>query len=263
MPDPVKIVFIGAGNVATHLSRVLFNSGYVISQIISKTKLTAQTLATEFNSDYSTDPSDIRTDCDIIFISVGDQQIEDVLSRIKTNNKLIVHTSGTLEMKILSTASENFGVFYPLQTFTKNTAVDFSDIPLIIEANSEKNLDFLKRIASDISNDIRVIDSEKRKIIHLAAVIVNNFTNLNYTIAQHLLEENNISFDVLKPLILETAKKAIKEKPSDIQTGPAYREDSETILKHIEMLSGNDKYRNIYEVMTSAIAHHKKENEKL
>lgn len=257
MPESIKIVFIGAGNVSTQLSRKLFDLGYDIIQIISKTGISAKALAAEYNCEYSDDVSKIITDCDIIFISVSDKKIEGILHELKTKNKLIVHTSGTLEMEVLSVASENYGVFYPLQTFTKYKTVDFADIPIIIEANNEKNLNILKKIASEVSNDIRVVDSERRRIIHLAAVIVNNFTNLNYIIAQQLLEKNNISFDILKPLILETALKALSENPSEIQTGPAFRGDEATILKHIELLSENEIYQKLYELMTKAITHHK------
>lgn len=263
MPQPVNIVFIGAGNVATHLSKALQDAGNKIIQVISRTEQSAKILASDLNCEYSDDITKINPDCDLIIISVGDKQIHEVLSKLRADDKMIVHTSGSLEMNLLSKVSRNFGVFYPLQTFTKNTKVDFFSIPVLIEANSDENQDFIKGVASEISSDVRVISSDQRKIVHLAAVIVNNFTNLNYTVAEYLLAENNLPFDVLKPLIMETARKVMTERPSQIQTGPAYREDDETILKHIEILSGNLGYKEFYEVMTKAITYHKKENEKL
>jgi predicted short-subunit dehydrogenase-like oxidoreductase (DUF2520 family) len=257
MSKPLKIVFIGAGNVSTHLAGALQKAGNKIIQIISRSNESAIILAKEFDCEYSTEISELNNDCDIIIISVSDKMVSEVVEVLDASDKLIVHTSGTLPDGILSKASSNYGVFYPLQTFTKNTKVGFTDIPILIEANSEVNLNILEELASGISEDVRVINSGQREIIHLTAVIVNNFTNLNYTVAQYILEKNNLPFDVLKPLIMETAKKVLTQKPSEIQTGPAFREDKGTILKHIEMLSDYPDYKDIYEIMSGAIAHHK------
>jgi predicted short-subunit dehydrogenase-like oxidoreductase (DUF2520 family) len=258
MSKPLKIVFIGAGNVSTHLAGALQKAGNKIIQIISRSNESAMILAKEVGCEYSTEISELNNECDIIIISVGDKLVSEVVKVVDASEKLIVHTSGTLPMNILSEASGNYGVFYPLQTFTKNTKIEFTDIPILVEANTEENLNVLVKLASGISGDVRVVNSEQREIIHLTAVFVNNFTNLNYSVAQYILEKNNLPFDVLKPLIMETAKKVMTQKPSEIQTGPAFRDDKETILKHIEMLSDYPGYKDIYEIMSGAIARHKK-----
>jgi len=252
------IVFIGAGNLATQLSSALYKAGNNIIQIISRTDFSAKKLANKFSCDYSSDISKINTKANIIIICVSDNQLKKISSNLKVNDKLVIHTSGSLSINVLSSISNNYGVLYPVQTFTSHSAVSFAEVPICIESNSNINLNIIELLASSISNDVRDIDSDKRKIIHLSAVIANNFTNLNFSISEFLLKEHDIPFDILKPLIAETANKIIKNKPSAIQTGPAYREDYEIITKHLDLLIKYPAYKKIYEVMSDTIIKNKR-----
>jgi predicted short-subunit dehydrogenase-like oxidoreductase (DUF2520 family) len=173
----------------------------------------------------------------------------------------VVHCSGSQPISVLNRYTKNCGVIYPLQTFSKKRDVDFSKIPVFIEANSTENLDILKNIAGIISEKVSVADSEQRQLLHISAVFACNFVNHLYSIAGELLKAENISFDVLKPLILETALKVQELQPFVAQTGPAVRFDKNIIDKHLSKLADAEEYRQLYEMISKSIfEHHKKMN---
>ena len=167
-----------------------------------------------------------------------------------------MHTSGGVALEKISNHNRR-GVFYPLQTFTKGKAVDFKTIPICIETEFSADLKILKKIAKSISDKMYIINSEQRKALHVAAVFVNNFTNHLYQIGNQICEENNIPFEVLHPLIQETAEKIKELSPSEAQTGPALRNDTKTIEKHIDFLE-NPEYKKLYQLLTQSIQHVKK-----
>jgi predicted short-subunit dehydrogenase-like oxidoreductase (DUF2520 family) len=255
-----KIVIIGAGNVATHLGIALKNSKHTIVQIYSKHKSSARKLANSLKCDYTNFPEKINSDADVYIIAVNDDSIVEVASLLKLNNKIVVHTSGSVELNVLKPTSKNFGVFYPLQTFSKNNHVDFKSIPVCIEASNRATLITLQLLAKSISNNVQKINSEQRKVIHLAAVFANNFSNHLYTISSSILSKANISFDILKPLIEETAKKIKGNHPVNIQTGPAVRHDIKTMNSHLKMLSDNKEYSQLYKMISSSISDSTKSN---
>lgn len=259
MEPKFKIVILGAGNVATQLGLVLKKSKHTIIQVYSKHKSSASKLAHSLDSDYTNSPEKIDTTADIYIIAVNDDSIIEVGKQLKLNDKIVVHTSGSVEMNVLKLVSKNIGVFYPLQTFSKNNKVDFSVIPICIEANNAATIKVLQTIAKSISNNVQKIDSEQRKTIHLAAVFACNFSNHLYSIASNILESANISFDVLKPLIEETAKKIKNISPVEAQTGPAVRHDIKTINNHLKMLSGNKEYQQLYKLISKNITSFNKE----
>ena len=193
----------------------------------------------------------------ITIIAVSDNAIEKVAALIPYKNTLIVHTSGSISIDAI--LQDQKGVFYPLQSFSKNDRVDFSKIPICIEATYEKNLQLLEQLASKMSTKVYTINSQQRKQLHLAAVFVNNFTNHCYTIAQEICEQDQIPFEVLHALLEKTAQKAIALSPSDAQTGPAKRNDTKVIDEHLAMLQENN-HKSIYKILTaSIIAHYGKE----
>jgi len=253
------IVFIGAGNVATHLAEAFQYTGGKILQVYSRTENSAKLLADKINAKYTTDLNRIIPDADLYLISVADSALQQVAKKIKTGKSLVVHTSGFYEMNMLENISENIGVFYPLQTFSKKRKIDFLTIPICIEANSEDNLKLLEDLALSFSSSVHFINSEQKKILHLAAVFASNFTNHMYSIAEEILKNENIPFDILKPLIKETAEKAIEVNPSESQTGPARRNDSTVIEQHLKMLENSD-YKGLYEKLSEMIKkkYHKK-----
>ncbi|MBP7507293.1 MAG: DUF2520 domain-containing protein [Prolixibacteraceae bacterium] len=256
-----KIVFIGAGNLATRLSKALFEKGHEIVQIYSRTEESASMLAKSLACNYTTKTEEISKNADIYIISVSDGAYEDVLGSIDFNNKLIVHTSGSLSIEILKNYSENYGVLYPLQTFSKAREPDFTVIPFCIEANTIRNEEFLHEFAKTVTTDIRNINSEQRKKLHLAAVFASNFTNHMYYLAERIIEKENLPFDILIPLIEEVAEKVKHLNPAEAQTGPAKRKDLNIIAEHLKMLKDDEDISRIYKILTFNIVYSDKKNE--
>jgi len=198
-------VVMGSGNVATHLSEALLNAGFSVLQLWKR--------------------GEVLRDADVYFIAFSDDAIEEV-SKLIPDGKLFAHTSGSVELA-------RGGVFYPLQTFSKNLEVDWATIPILIE-----NSEILVDIAKKISNNVQLTTPEQRRQLHLSAVFACNFTNHLWTVSEQLLAEKDLSFDLLKPLIYQTVRKIEGCSPRDAQTGPAVRNDEKTIARHREMLVG-------------------------
>ena len=249
----MKIVIFGSGNVATHIAKKLAKTEYKIIQIISKRLINAKKLANTINCSYSNEINNI-VDADLYILSVKDDVISDIVLHKKLQNKFIVHTSGSVPLTALSRNTKHYGVFYPLQTFNKNSEVNFSDIPLCIEASGEKEYSILENIAQSISRNVIKINSEQRKKMHIAAVFVNNFVNHLFTLANKIIEEENINPDILQSLITITFENIMKNNAFDIQTGPAKRNDRETINKHLKILEEYSKnYAEVYKILTESI----------
>ena len=172
---------------------------------------------------------------------------------------MVVHTSGSADMEVLEGASSNYGVIYPLQTFTFRRMLTLRDVPLCISANSMENIVRLKSFAYSLSNNVNIVTTEQRRALHLAAVYANNFANFMVTVAQDLLLDNGIDPGMLVPLIKQTAFNTAAGYAFKMQTGPAIREDMDTLSLHLDMLSSHPEYREIYELITKNIIQHKKE----
>lgn len=250
---PQKIVLIGAGNVATHLGTTLYKAGHTILQVYSPHIKSAGALAKKLNAQAITDLKKLATHGSIYIISVKDDVVAELAKQLELKDQIVIHTSGSVEMTALKNTSKNYGVFYPLQTFSKNKAVDFSTIPICIEASNKTTKNTLKRFAKSISKHVEEIDSSQRKILHLSAVFACNFSNHMYTIAASLLTKHQLSFDLLKPLILETADKIKHHDPALMQTGPAIRNDKKTMEAHLKLLSANKKLKTIYKLISEHI----------
>jgi len=253
-----KLAIIGAGNLATRLSIELHSRGAEIVQVYSRTVTSAIPLAKLTGSSYVTQPDEITAEADIYLISVSDTALGELLSRINFNNKLIVHTAGSIDMEELSKYSSNYGVFYPLQTFSKYREVDFSTVPICIEANTPENENSLIQLAALLSEDIRLITSAQRKQMHLAAVFASNFANHMYAIAETILKKENLPFEIIEPLIAETAAKVKDMAPRAAQTGPANRNDKNIINEHLAMLEGNEQLQKIYALLSENIYEYSK-----
>ena len=252
--DKIKnIVLIGAGNVATQFAYALENAGLQIIQVYSRTAESAEKLANELYTDFTTNTKQIVQDADLYVISVMDDAVGLLTDELNFRDKLVVHTSGSLPMDILKEVSKNFGVFYPLQTFSKTRKADFKSIPICIEANTSDNENLLLDLGSSISENVQRIKSEKRKTLHLAAVFACNFPNFMYTIAEQILSNNKLDFKLLKPLIEETAAKVQSIDPIDAQTGPAKRSDSKIMDQHLDLLNDSPGFKDIYKLISSEI----------
>ena len=238
---------IGAGNLATHLCRALINAGHEIIQIYSRTVESASTLAEEINAPYTNEAEAIICS-DLAIIAVNDDSIQNIEKHISFPK---VHTSGTKPLSTLN--GKNIGVFYPLQTFNKNIDVNFKSIPVCVESSNSDLLQTLIELALSISDKVVELNSEQRKNLHLAAVISCNFSNMLYRLSEEICQKESIPFEILQPLILETAQKIKYKSPSLAQTGPAKRGDFETIAKHLMILENDYEKKEIYELLTASI----------
>lgn len=248
----MKIVILGAGNVATHLAWALKEKGYEISQIYSRTIVSAESLAHQIDTDYCTSPTDLKA-ADMYIYALSDNALESVIQQVNINSGIHVHTAGSLNINIFEKKFRNYGVFYPLQTFSKEKEVDFNKIPIFVEGNNEAVTETLFNLAKSLTKKPFIADSDKRIRLHIAAVFACNFSNYFYTIASDILENQSITFEILQPLILETATKIQFIPPHDAQTGPARRNDTETIQKHLEMIEDED-LKKIYSDLSTKIA---------
>ena len=249
-----KIIIIGAGNVGSNLASALYKNSISIHQICDLDINKSKNIADKFNSSYTNDIKKIEPNADLYIIAVSDDSIKSVLNNLTiSEHSIVVHTSGSTSCSIFETTFNNYGVFYPLQTFDVNRDVDFSNIPICIEGSSDIVSETLAQLAKLLTDKVFFIDSDNRKIIHLSAVFVSNFVNFMYVIANDILSENKLSFEILKPLILESALKVQKNNPSNVQTGPAIRNDFSTINNHLELLNSNEDMKVVYSLLTEQI----------
>ena len=248
----IKVSLIGAGNVGFHLHAVLQKTaGVEIVQWYNRTK---STLALYAGATNTTDNLSELLEADIYLVSVSDDHIEKLSTLLKKRKGIIAHTAGSVPINVLK-AHENHGVFYPLQTFSKQKTVDLNNIPLCLEANNSHSLKLLQQLAECLGGPIHSIDSVQRKALHIAAVFVNNFTNHLYSIGASLCQEHNVPFSVLQPLIAETADKIQSLSPLEAQTGPALRKDNTTIENHLSLLT-QEAHKKIYSLLTTSIQQH-------
>ena len=256
MQSVEKIVIIGAGSLATNLAIAMHNSGINILQIVNRTLPNAIVLAEKVNASFTDNFAEIDRSADLYIIAVSDTSIYDVLQKINLKGKFIVHTAGTIDMDIIKSFSNDFGVFYPLQTFSKTELVTFEKIPICIEANSIENENLLIQLGENLSKNIQKINSEQRKVLHISAVFASNFSSYMYFIAYEILEKNRISFDILKPLILRTAEKVQTLQPESAMTGPARRNDTAVMQVHLDLLSNHTEFKEIYKLISNNIVKH-------
>ena len=278
-----SVVFIGAGNVATHLSQAMLNAGFSIQQIFSRTVDNAKSLADIFGCTYTTDIKKVMPNANVYIFSLKDDALQDVIAEMSANNntascmsadncpanyrgttsdgltngglannKLWIHTAGSVDIEIFRGYAERYGVIYPMQTMSKSRETDFSKIPLFVEGCSDSVGNEIYNIASMLSKNVTLMSSEKRKYLHLAAVFAGNFSNHMYSLATQIVEEQGIDRHVLQPLIDETANKLYSMSPEQAQTGPAIRYDRNIIERHLSMLE-DENLRKLYTMISKSI----------
>ena len=258
----MQIVFIGAGNLATQVSQAFVRAGHQVLQVFSRTQESASALAVRLGCDWTTSFDEVRTDAQLYVISVRDAALQQVavdlyesLSERQNGveggtgvNALFVHTAGSMSVDLIP--MQRRGVFYPMQTFSKHRDVDFSRIPIFIE--SVTDYDLLHALASELTQSVYTLNGSSRKYLHVAAVFACNFTNHLYDLSSRILEEHDIPFDVMLPLIEETARKVHSMSPREAQTGPAVRYDEVVMHRHQKMLS-DEKMKRIYQLLSESI----------
>ena len=249
----MRISIIGSGNVATHLGAALKNAGHQIVQVYSRDAQNAALLAYHIKAEPTNDLQQLTADTDLFILSVNDDAIDSIAAAVAVHQKPMVHTSGATALQVLLKYTDQAGVFYPLQTFSKTKEVDFWQVPLCIEGAYEDLTADLIQLARTISNNVSTVNSFQRKILHLSAVFACNFPNYLYHAAQQLLAEHQLDFNLLRPLIKETAQKIEQQLPANVQTGPAVRGDKKTMAAHMELLHNEPILKDIYVVLSQAI----------
>lgn len=249
----MRITIIGSGNVATHLAAAFKNAGHNIVQVYSRDMQNASLLAYHVKAEAIDNLDQINSETDLFVIAVKDDAIEGIASALAKYQKLIVHTSGATDLQILLKHIQSAGVFYPLQTFSKTKEVNFNTVPLCIEGANEQIASQLNELAYTITQNVYRINSTERKTLHLAAVFACNFPNYLYYLSQQLLADQKLLFDLLRPLILETAEKVQEHLPGNVQTGPAVRNDEKTMDAHLQLLSKNPELQQLYKLLSQGI----------
>ena len=247
----MRVVFLGAGNLASNLASALSQRGHSIAQVYSRTMESAHTLAKMFGTRATDNLRHVLVDADLYIYALKDDVLESVIKQIPPTKGIHVHTAGSMPMRVFHGKQERYGVFYPLQTFSKQKLVSFLNIPMFVEASDPGTLKELEFIARDLSNTVYCISSEQRQRIHLAAVFACNFTNHLFAIANSLL--GDVPLDVLLPLVDETVQKVHTIAPLDAQTGPARRGDELVMKKHLELLANEPKWRDLYLLLSKDI----------
>lgn len=252
----LKITVIGSGNVGFHLAQRLYHCGHHICQVFSRTPTKSAHLAKLVKAKAISSLKDISLEADIYILAIKDDStkiITEEISFLGKYNKLIAHTSGSVSSDIFEGLFENYGIFYPLQTFSMTKEVDFEQLPFCIYGNNPSAQERLLQLAQSICPNVYPINDEQRAILHVTAVIVNNFSNYLYGIAHDICEDQNVPFDILKPLIHETVRKINFSSPKEVQTGPAVRGDLDTIAKHLNFLKKYPDHQTLYQLMSSGI----------
>lgn len=249
--EKLKAVCIGAGNVASVLAPALVPYINFI-QVYSRTQASAEQLSVRLNCEFITDLSLLKPDCDFYLLSLNDSTTAKISQLIKLrNNAVWAHTSGSIPAEVLSGFTDNFGVFYPLQTFTKGREINLGSVPFFIEGSNQTTTDILTNLAKKLSHYVYEADATTREVLHIAGVMSCNFSTMLLNLTQKILASRNIPLSVVEPLTRETIGKCFETSPVLAQTGPASRGDRNVIAKHLDRLSGAE--HEIYKLMSSII----------
>ena len=254
-----KIVFVGAGNMATRLATALREKGCCIEQIYSRTVESARLLALGLGEDvaYTNRVAEIKNDATLYIFALSDSALPDLIEQMPVNDALWVHTAGSMPIDVFATKCKRYGVLYPMQTLNKTREIEWSEVPIFVEASNDKDRQTLVELAQRLSQCVRCCNSQQRQSLHLAAVFACNFTNHMYAIAEKLLQEQGLDFDAMKFLIRETERKAETLSPIAGQTGPAVRNDINVINKHLALL-GDTPEGELYRLISENIGKYKK-----
>lgn len=250
---PKEIILIGAGNLGFHLGKKLFETGFQITQVYSQTMAHAEELASTIQAEPITEIEKLNKKSDLYLIAVRDDVIPYVVRHLEGIQGMIVHTSGASLSTSLAPLGDNYGVFWPMQTMKRNRPADFNNIPVVITGCNESTEKSLIEIAKKIGAKTFVLKEDDRRLVHVAAVFLNNFTNHMAVAAYDILDQRNLPHELLFPLLEETVQAIGAEHPENNQTGPAVRGDRITMARHIEMLRSNQHYAQVYEAVSQSI----------
>lgn len=256
MADNKRIVLIGAGNVATHLGTAWQKAGWKVTQVYSRTVESAMELASRLDVPFVTSLEEVCTDADVYVVMVKDAVLQELIPAVVKGREgaLFVHTAGSMPMDVWNGHAVHHGVLYPMQTFSKQRAVDFASVSFFVEASGSEELSVLKELAASLSDKVYEATSKQRTYLHMAAVFACNFANHMYSLSAYLLEKQGLPFEAMLPLIDETARKVHSLSPMKAQTGPAVRRDTNVMDKHLDMLADEPELQHIYRVISKNIS---------
>lgn len=248
----MKIVLVGAGNVATILGKVILNAGHEIVQVLNRNENHAKELANLFNASYGSFKTTAYKDADIYLLAITDTALYHLDQYVQLGNKLVIHTAGSVSKEVLKNVSSRYGILYPLQSLIKS-AEEATEIPLLVDGSNDETRAVIREFAGTLSNNVSMADDQERLKFHVAAVLVNNFTNHLFAIADEFCKKENISFEKLYPLMDETIRRIKHVSPQSVQTGPAIREDIYTLGKHLQILSAHPDLKYLYLKLSESI----------
>jgi len=249
----MKVLIIGAGNVATVLGRLIKDAGHDIIQVISRNKNNAGLLAAELDCSAAATFAEMQKDADLYIAAMSDASLNEIKENINLGDKIIVHTAGSVSKDVLNGVSVNYGVMYPLQSLSKESNSTDLKIPLLIDGNNEYTIQLVQQLADSISPLVKIVTDDYRLKLHVAAVVTNNFTNYLYSLAYDFCKKESVDFEMLQPLIEETALRLKRISPMQTQTGPAVRRDITTLDKHLRILTAHPQLRSVYLKMSDSI----------
>ncbi len=255
-PKSERIVILGSGSVATTVGLALYESGHEILEVVSRNKKHAEDLGRKVQAKRMlNDFKKVTEYASLYIIAVSDDAITDVIGQLPAVNGVVVHTSGTVSSDALKDKFEHWGVFYPLQTFTPGRILDFNKIPFLVTSDSIKTECFLTDLAASIGSAVYHLDDDARAHLHVAAVMINNFTNHLLVLAGDYIRQHHLPPHLFNSLVLETVKKSMDLGAENSQTGPAKRGDTQTIEKHLELIQSSDNATllSLYEIFTKSI----------
>lgn len=248
----MKVALVGSGNVATVLAKVIHNAGHEIVQVLGRNENHAKLLADKFNCSYGSFKTTTYKDADIYLLAITDTALYHLDQYVQLDKKLVVHTAGSVSKEVLKNISSQYGIIYPLQSLIK-TAEKLPEIPLLIDGSNEQIIATIQDFAKTLSGNVTVADDQERLKFHVAAVLVNNFTNHLFAMADEFCEKESIDFKKLYPLIDETVNRIKINSPGEVQTGPAIREDIYTLGKHLQILSAHPDLKYLYLKLSESI----------
>lgn len=249
-----KICIVGAGNIAWHLSHALANAGHQIVQVFSRTINHARELAEPLGAAWINHPEAITREAGIYLLCLKDDALAGFLTKVHfPDDAIVAHTAGSQSINLITPYTQNAGVFYPLQTFTKHIPLDLHETPFLIEGQTEMVSQQLVKMAALISEKVYIMNSEQRMALHVAAMFASNFTNHLWALTDRWLTAHHISPQVLAPLMTETLRKALNTSPKEAQTGPARRGDEETMQRHLDLLAHLPLESAIYKLLSKSI----------
>lgn len=247
----MRTVIIGSGNTATVLGKKILTAGHQVVQVAGRNRVTTERLAALLQAD-AADVASLSKDADIFILAIPDDAIAAMASQLNLDKKLVVHTAGSVSKDVLTTCSRNYGILWPVQSLRKEID-ELPEIPFLIDANTPDNLAVIAEFASSLQGEVKIAGDEERLKLHLAAVMVSNFANHLYTLADQYCRQEKLDFNLLHPLISAIAERVRHFEPARVQTGPATRHDTRTIDKHLELLKGHPELKELYALFTKNI----------